>query len=607
MPSIIYQPLKINGVISTDKTVLQNLNDICTAAGAFLTFDISQGKWAVVINKTENSVKSFNNSNIIGSINVTETGVNELYNSVSLEFPHRSLRDQTDFIEVTIPSEERFPNEVDNTLNIQSDIINDPIQAQYIASLELKQSRLNKIITFSTDYTSLGLKAGDIISVTSDMYGYSGKLFRVTRLEETDDDIIGLNITALEYSTDIYDTSNLISIEKTKKTGIMLKQQNTELQKSDDANVSNTIKRLLIGNVGLGLVNKVLNKLFSTEIGANGKPTGKIIPSDSNFDKVLGGAKRPKLTSITGTPDKACSGSNTTIVITVSCDCTNCLFDIPAFDYEYVIEGIDQASINVDLIGVVPVSGGSGNITIVINSAVTAGTMLFKIDGLTHSVVISESLPYNYTITKNNASITEGGTVIVTLTATGTKANAIIPYTISGTASGKVSSPSLSGNVTTSSGTATLTIVTANDSVYQGTQSLTVTFEPDIPVNCNNIQNTTNITVLDNDTAPVISCVYVSVPSVWCGTYDPTTGALTGITSRDSVMLPVPQAGESSIFVPYACSVSGGAIVVDEEIQVAAGSVSVGGTPVRLITTFNSVAARGLITGTTTTLYGYPA
>jgi len=606
-------PLNINGVISTDKTVLQNLNDICSAAGAFLTYDISQGKWAVVINKTGNSIKSYTDSNIIGSINVTETGVSELYNSVRLEFPHRLLGDETDFVELNIPTENRFQNEIPKSLNIQSDLINDPVQAQYIASVELKQSRLNKIITFTTDYTSLGMKAGDLIDVTAEMYGYTNKVFRIISLEENDADVITVSITAMEYSADVYSTAGLEAVEKTKKTGILLRQQNDAIKDSEDANTAASIGRMLAANVGLGVVNSLLNKLFGRQqigVDANGNPifskqTKPANDAAAELDKVLAGAKKPALQTITSA-DAVCAGNSVTV--TVGHTCSSCLFDIPALDYPYTITGVLEEDLDIALTGKVTVTNGVGLLTIFVAADAPSGTMSVTIGGLNKTIQIGGVTNYTYTVTRNNPSITEGGTVIVTLSATGTKANTSIPYAITGTATGKVSSPALTGTVTTSGGTATLTIVTTNDSIYQGTQGLTVTFEPGMTDICGTIgTNSTSITVLDNESAPAAdtSCVYVLVPVVWCGGFDGATGVLKSITSRKSAYFPVPQAGEATVYIPYACSVSGGAIVVNEQIQVAASSVNCGGFPVRVITSFNSVPNNGIITGSTTTLYGY--
>ena len=613
-----YQPLKINGVISTDKTVLQNLNDICTACGAFLTFDISQGKWAVVINSTGSSVKSYDNTNIIGNITVTESGVSELYNSVSLEFPHKDLRDQTDFIELSIDAGDRFPNEIDNPLQIQTNLINDPIQAQYIAGVELNQSRLNKIITFTTDYTSLGLKAGDLISVTSTMYGYSSKLFRVTKLEEVDEDVIAINITAREYDANVYNISNLVYKEKTKKTGILLKQQNETIQQLEDAGVAGSIGRMIAANVGLGIVNSLLNKLFGRQqIGtdANGDPIyGQVKPSSTSaeeLDKILGSAKKPTLETISSSASTICEGSNVTI--SVGHSCTSCLFDIPSLNYPYTITGISSSDISIPLTGNVSVINGVGSLTFTATSdgsSESPETATITIGGLSTTVTIYDSPDYSYSLSASSSSFTEGSGTTITLTTTGSKLNASVPYEITGSATGKVTLPALTGYITVSGGTGTLSITTTNDSTYQGTQGLTITVDSSVTNPCITNSNSISVTVLDNDTAPPANtyCQYVSVPAVWCGEYNGADNQLTAMSVDKYVSLPVPAAGESSTTVPTSVSVTKGnpsTISVTSTATVAASSVGVGGFPVRIITSFNSVAPNGLITGTTTTLYGY--
>jgi len=615
-----YSPLKINGVISTDKSVLQNLNDICTACGAFLTFDISQGKWAVVINTTGSSIKSYNNTNIIGPITVTETGVSELYNDVRMEFPHKILRDQTDFVEVAIAAGDRYPNELDNQLQIQTNLINDPVQAQYIASVELKQSRLNKIVNFTTDYTSLGLKAGDLIDVTSTIYGFTSKVFRVIQLEEVDDDVIGINITAMEYDQNVYSTAGLVFRERTKKTGILLKQQNETLKELDDADVAGSISRMIAANVGLGIANSLLNKLFGRrQIGtdANGNPiysrqTKPVDNAAAEMDKVLAGAKKPALQTITRSAAQICEGQ--TVTFTVGHTCSSCLFDIPTLTYPYTITGVLAEDVAIPLTGIVEVSNGTG--TLVVPTTATAGgassqTMSVTIGGRNTSVEIYAAKDYTYSISAGAASITEGQSVIITLTTTGSKLNATIPYAITGSASGKVSTP-LTGTVTASGGTASLNVATNDDGGYQGTQGLTITFEPNLVDPCATVgSNTVSVTVLDNDAQPPAdtSCIYSSIPVVWCGVYDGATGQLKGMTVLKSMRVPVlGGGGGTSVAVPITVSVTQGnpsTITVTQTTNVAAGSYNVGGNPIRVITSFDSIAPGALITGTTTTLYGY--
>lgn len=222
MSTILDNRYKINGVISTDKSVLQNIEILCNGAATWLTYDVELGKWAFIINRASDSVASFDDTNIIGSISMTGSGLTELYNSVRVEFPHVDLRDQRDYIKIEIPTEDRNANEPNNTLNIQYDIFNDPVQAELLGLIELKQSRVDKIIRFSTDFSELGLKAGDVIDVTNTIYGFNQKLFRIVNITESDeeDGSITLGITALEYDADVYSTDDLSRFVRTTSTGI---------------------------------------------------------------------------------------------------------------------------------------------------------------------------------------------------------------------------------------------------------------------------------------------------------------------------------------------------------------------------------------------------
>lgn len=238
MATLVPSLFEINGVVDTNNDVLRNIQTMCQASGAWLTYDIEQGKWAVVVNKAGSPSGYFNNSNIIGGINVSSTGITEMYNAVEVEYPNADIEDKVDYIRFEIPAEQRFPNEPDNTLTLSFDVFNSQIQAEQIGAQELKQSRLDKVIEFRTDYSMFGLKAGDIIAVTAEPYGFNQKQFRITKLveEDTDDGTIQLAITALEYDPSIYDTSNLIRTERNRLTGIVQKGSNQTLLGKDLAN-----------------------------------------------------------------------------------------------------------------------------------------------------------------------------------------------------------------------------------------------------------------------------------------------------------------------------------------------------------------------------------
>jgi hypothetical protein len=225
----------INGVVDTGQSCMSNLTKLFTACGAWITYDISAGKWSFTIKEAGQSVFDFNDSNLIGGISVSSNGIMDLYNKVTISYPHKDLSDKTDQIDVEIPTDKRYPDEIDNTLLIDTNLINDPIQAQFMATVELKQNRLDTLIKFTSDYTAIGLKAGDIITVTNALYGYSYKKFRITSIQEDDTDVISVSITAMEYDDSVYSTSGLIYTKRDEKTGIIPKSANTVLVAQDQS------------------------------------------------------------------------------------------------------------------------------------------------------------------------------------------------------------------------------------------------------------------------------------------------------------------------------------------------------------------------------------
>ena len=214
---------QINGLIDTGESVMSNIEKICSAAGSYLSYDIHLGKWGVIINTTGTSVASFDDTNILGSITISGTGINELYNSVKVEFPHRELRDSADFVTIEIADVDRNANEEDNTLNLTYDIINEPIQAQLLGLIELKQSRIDLAISFQTDYSNINVKAGDLIDVTNARFGFTNKLFRVISCTEIQDDdgALKIEISALEYDANVYSTADLFRYTRTDENGII--------------------------------------------------------------------------------------------------------------------------------------------------------------------------------------------------------------------------------------------------------------------------------------------------------------------------------------------------------------------------------------------------
>ena len=213
---------RINGLIDTGKPVMNNLENIANSAGAWITYDITAGKWSVVINKAGTSAHSFTDSNIVGAIKLSGSGLDELYNSVEVQFPMRDMQDQNDYIRIDIPAVDRKPNEPDHILTLNYPLVNQPVQATLLGFQELKQSRVDYIIEFSTDYSKNDVLAGDIIDVTAATYGFTNKLFRVLQIQEIDSaNGLEYKVTALEYADSVYDTGTLEYYQRSNADGVI--------------------------------------------------------------------------------------------------------------------------------------------------------------------------------------------------------------------------------------------------------------------------------------------------------------------------------------------------------------------------------------------------
>lgn len=225
--------------------------------------------------------KIYDDSNIVGNIAISGTGITELYNKVQLQFPHKDIEDQTDYINYSIPTVDRFDNEQDQTLNIEFDCINDPVQAELLALRELKQSRADKIIQFTSDYTTLGVKAGDLIEVTNSALDFVSKVFRVITIQEDDvqDGNLIFSITALEYDANVYSTADLARYTRSVTNGIVSKGANTSITALDNLaslKVSTTagaasqgLGMLFSANTGLWLLNQAGKLLTMPSYGGS--------------------------------------------------------------------------------------------------------------------------------------------------------------------------------------------------------------------------------------------------------------------------------------------------------------------------------------------------
>ena len=202
---------RINGIVDTGQSCLKNINTIMIACDSWNQYNAALGQWSVVINKAETTAYAFNDSNIVGEIRVSAFDITSSVNQIEAEFPSKQNRDQSDFVYYETPPLLLYPNEPVNKQSIQLSMVNNPVQAQYLASRILEQAREDLIVNISTVYTGIQIDAGDVISITNSSYGWTAKLFRVMKVSEVSlpDGNLGATFELNEYNAQVYDDKDI--------------------------------------------------------------------------------------------------------------------------------------------------------------------------------------------------------------------------------------------------------------------------------------------------------------------------------------------------------------------------------------------------------------
>jgi hypothetical protein len=213
---------RINGVLDAGQSVLSNVDRIVSACDSWMTYNAALGQWSVVINKAESTAYAFDDDNIIGEIRVSATDITSSINQVEARFPFKENRDQAAFVNIETPSGLLYPNEPVNKYSITYDMVNDSVQANYLANRLLEQAREDLIVSFSTTYYGIQVDAGDVVSVTNADYGWNAKLFRVMKVNEASllDGNLGARLELSEYNAQVYDDFDITQFTPIPNSGL---------------------------------------------------------------------------------------------------------------------------------------------------------------------------------------------------------------------------------------------------------------------------------------------------------------------------------------------------------------------------------------------------
>ena len=165
---------------------------------------------------------AFSDDNIISGITISSTRLDDLYNQVEAEFYDKHNKDQRAYARNEIDAGDRNPNEPNNQLRLSLDLCNNSMQADLLGQLELRQSRDDLVVEFTTNHYGIQAQAGDVVSITSALYDWNPKYFRVMRVKEQETEEGGLvaQIQGLEYNPDVYTIEPLTEFSTSANIGI---------------------------------------------------------------------------------------------------------------------------------------------------------------------------------------------------------------------------------------------------------------------------------------------------------------------------------------------------------------------------------------------------
>jgi hypothetical protein len=214
--------ITINGLIDTTQPVLDNMKKLADATNSWISYDTTLGKWTVVINQAGSSIASFTDSNILDDISISGTSLTQLNSAADVKYQNTDILDKTDFVKIAIPNGDLYANEPGKTIEISLPYTNSQVVAAKVGLVQLKQGRVDKIIKFKSDFSYITLKAGDLIDITTSVYGFTSKVFRIINIAESfdDDGVLSMDITALEYDSDVY-TYNIAQFDVETDGGIL--------------------------------------------------------------------------------------------------------------------------------------------------------------------------------------------------------------------------------------------------------------------------------------------------------------------------------------------------------------------------------------------------
>jgi len=217
---------RFDGVLDTNNNVMSNMQGMAASCDCLLRYNELTAKWGVIVQSPTYTVAmAIDDSNMVSALQINPTDLSSTPNIIESKFANGSEKDTfasaVFSLAQTAPSL-LYPNEPVNKQSVTLPLVNSDIRAQYIAQRLLKAGREDLIVQVTVSFVGLQLEAGDIVTLTSQNYGWTNKLFRISQVTEnfTDDGQITATLALIEYNSTVYDDFPITQFTPAPNTGI---------------------------------------------------------------------------------------------------------------------------------------------------------------------------------------------------------------------------------------------------------------------------------------------------------------------------------------------------------------------------------------------------
>ena len=217
---------RFNGTLDTNRTVMQNLQDMASCCDCLIKYNEITAQWGVIVQSpTYTAVMDINDSNMISAIQITPMDIASSYNVIEVKFPDISNQDafnSATFDLAAIAPSLLYPNEPVNKMSVSLPLTNNSVTAQYLANRMLKGGREDLQVQVSVNFVGVQLDAGDIVTLTNANYGWVAKPFRINKIVQqfNDDGAISVQLNMSEYNATVYDDVSITEFQPAPNTGI---------------------------------------------------------------------------------------------------------------------------------------------------------------------------------------------------------------------------------------------------------------------------------------------------------------------------------------------------------------------------------------------------